>query len=44
LQELERRLGELTPRAENLKQHLNIIENSRGWRLYQRARRFLGRR
>jgi GT2 family glycosyltransferase len=43
LQELERRLGELTPRAEYLKQHLNIIESSRGWRLYQRARRFLGR-
>jgi GT2 family glycosyltransferase len=44
LRAAEERVVELEPQVEDLKQHLNVIENSFGWKFYQSLRKLLGRR
>ncbi len=44
LRDAETRLAAKEAEVEDLKQHLNVIENSRGWKTLQYIRRLLGRR
>lgn len=44
LRQAEGRLHELEAQLEELRRHQGIIESSRGWKLYQWVRNFLGRR